>query len=282
MRRKVAFVKEIEKIVVEIDLEKEPYSENLVNIIKKKKEDNLNKWFESPEQLISSPPQGDTIKIESPEEIGYEKGIMDILGEYIPAERKIILYERNVEKYAEYLRNNLLKVFQCIALWKTDWHMEKFHFPIEFFFSKKALEISIDFNDWIKNLTHLFWYEIGKLKKGVEIRKFKKSLRYLKLNRCEIINLLTDVVFMHELGHAWHHILEGGSYYSDKTTVESFADLISLFGFDDVRHKVIFFSDGSYLSWYYYYKEEIYNNKSLIKKSGFDFIKALAQSILQP
>lgn len=189
-----------------------------------------------------------------PEELQFEEyrlSVFDILGEYKPNEKKIVLYVKNIKKAAESSKAELLKIYQWLGAHPVS--HDTFHFPLDNFIVYYALMESLSFREFTLNIISRWPYLFGDLGPA---EKHKNEL--LTFDEAEIFNILWDLTLMHEAGHALHHALTGDSFKNiPDYTKEGLADLNALFCYDDVKHKVIFFSFAyrSYYSWYYFYRE---------------------------
>lgn len=284
----------IENVKIEINTEKEPYSEvldDLINVVvdnqdlnnlfdETKKPESYNEILYEPEGWkvydYANPPESEILNplskksMELIKERNVRISLFDILGEYYPDEKKIILYEENIKKVAEHLKDNLLKIF----LWLGAHPVSKnyFHFPVDYFFAYFALKESLTFKEFVNNLIKRWAALFGPLGPS---DGHKKEL--LTFDEKELFEILKDLTLMHEAGHALHHALIGDKFKNIEDYVkEGLADLNALFSYDSIKHKVVFFSFKlkSYQAWFYYYREaykEIYNSNL----DNIDFFKEI-------
>jgi hypothetical protein len=210
--------------------------------------------------------------------------IADILGEYSYDEKnrkhKITLFEKNINKCVEALKNRLLAVLRYLAIGIPPRYSDRNHFPMEFSWVREVLKSSGNYEEFVYKISKFlieeweFWETIPKLITEEERKKgeidLSEKIELLNICEREIFDCLYEIVFFHELGHMSHNI--SLNEYKKFTELqgnikEVFADLFALFSASTLKEKIIFYSLAqiSNESWFDYYKK-FYEKKDFVEK----------------
>jgi hypothetical protein len=261
-----------EKVVISIDREKKPDEDTFKNL---RWERYNNFWEINSETVSKEPDLSPKDFMEDNVKVGLV--ISDILGKYQfkPGTHKIILYEKNIQKTAKKLESIVLLILRHLAVSPFPSFINRRHFPLETFIIRKLLNLSSNYQSFIKKLSdyfiyeYFFWNSLEEFEKGK--KKLENEIELLPICSREMFDGLYEVVFWHEVGHLIDHLLSSkNSKTCNRESKEAFADLFSLYFAPGINEKVIFFSlaQVSDSSWFKYYK--ILNKAGEIFKSSSD------------